>query len=542
MRKSLLPPVWHHYIYIFALVILVVGLPLSQFLMSLSQIILAANYLLEGNLVGKWRSFFKNKTALVLCSLFLMHFIGLIWTSDFDFAWNDIRVKMPLLVLPVILSTAQPISKKNFEIILYFFVAAISVGTVISMFALAGYINGEAGTRVVDVREASIFISHIRFALLIDIAIFVCGYFIYHSKNNFFRLCGIILIMWLVIFLVIIESMTGLVALGLASVIVVLFAALRSSKKVLKIAGIAFVFGVIGFGGFVVSCLMQPPLPTEKIDFSKTDWLTPRGKVYYTDSTARMAENGHLIWTYVCDEELESAWNKRSGIKFSGTDLKGNPLRYTLIRFLASKGLRKDQDGVNALSDDEVKAIERGAVNVDYQDISSIAGRLHEIKWELDLYHETGDPNGHSLTMRFEFWKAALKIIKAHPLIGVGTGDLAVAYKDQYRKMNSPLKEEWRLRSHNQYLAIGIGFGLAGLLWFLFTLFYPMIHEKKMFDYLYITFFIIAIVSFLTEDTLETQAGVTFFAFFNAFFLFRTRQTPTSQTPVVSKTPGVSAV
>jgi len=35
----------------------------------------------------------------------------------------------------------------------------------------------------------------------------------------------------------------------------------------------------------------------------------------------------------------------------------------------------------------------------------------------------------------------------------------------------------------------------------------------------YLSFFIIAVISFLTEDTLETQAGVTFFAFFNSFFL-----------------------
>ena len=34
------------------------------------------------------------------------------------------------------------------------------------------------------------------------------------------------------------------------------------------------------------------------------------------------------------------------------------------------------------------------------------------------------------------------------------------------------------------------------------------------------TFFIIAIVSFFAEDTLETQAGVTFYAFINSFLLF----------------------
>jgi hypothetical protein len=58
------------------------------------------------------------------------------------------------------------------------------------------------------------------------------------------------------------------------------------------------------------------------------------------------------------------------------------------------------------------------------------------------------------------------------------------------------------------------------LIWFLFTLFYPMIRLNKIHDFLYITFFIVAAVSFFTEDTLETQAGVTFYAFFNSFLLF----------------------
>jgi len=34
------------------------------------------------------------------------------------------------------------------------------------------------------------------------------------------------------------------------------------------------------------------------------------------------------------------------------------------------------------------------------------------------------------------------------------------------------------------------------------------------------TFFCIALLSMLNEDTLETQAGVTFFAFFYCFFIW----------------------
>jgi O-antigen ligase len=157
---------------------------------------------------------------------------------------------------------------------------------------------------------------------------------------------------------------------------------------------------------------------------------------------------------------------------------------------------------------------------VDYKNISSLKGRIREIIWEIDLYKKTGDANGHSLTQRFEYWKTASMIIKNNLLIGVGTGDVAAAFDKEYIQSNSSLYAKWRLRAHNQYLSIAVGMGLIGLLWFLITLFYPMYKLKMQFNYLYMAFFIIALVSFFTEDTLETQAGVTFFAFFNSFFLF----------------------
>ncbi|MBA3971988.1 MAG: O-antigen ligase family protein, partial [Bacteroidetes bacterium] len=275
--------------------------------------------------------------------------------------------------------------------------------------------------------------------------------------------------------------------------------------------------------GFLVYAFKQinkESTPSEKFDLAKLETVTSRGNIYEHDRNGRLTENGHYIWINVSFKELRESWKRRSAIDYSDKDLKGNDIEYTLIRFLASKGLKKDADAVESLTDEEVKAIERGVVNVNYQDLSSLEGRLHEIAWELDVYKTTGDPNGHSITMRFEFWKAAVGIIKENLLIGVGTGDIAKAFELQYDKMNSPLHKEWRLRSHNQYLSIAVAFGILGLLWFLITLFYPMFILNKQFDYLYVTFLIIATISFLTEDTLETQAGVTFFAFLNSFFLF----------------------
>ena len=491
-------------------------MPLSKFLMSLSQIILACNFLLEGNLKNKFFFFFKNKPALIICSLFLLHLLVLIYTTDFEYAMKDIRIKMPLFILPIILSTSKPLSKKAIDAILQFFVAAIILGTIISTLILTGFIHRE----LVDIRSVSVFISHIRFALLICIAMFISGYFFYKQLKPIYKIIWVVIPLWLISFLVITESITGLVAFCFAILIITLFSIIASPKRRVKYSGFAIVT-LIGITIFYFANQINKGIPEpEKLDFSKLELTTSRGNAYQHVLTGQLTENGHYIWVYFCNQELEESWNQRSNLKFLENDLKGNPLNYTLVRFLASKGLRKDADAVESLSDDEVKAIERGVVNVNYQNISSLKRRLHEIAWELDMYKITGDPSGHSLTQRFEFWKTAIGIIKDNVVFGVGAGDIKTAFEQQYDKMNSPLAKESRLRSHNQYLSITVAFGVVGLIWFLITLIYPMVLMGKTFDYLYISFLLIAIISFLTEDTLESQAGVTFYAFFNSFFLF----------------------
>ncbi|MEI7897955.1 MAG: O-antigen ligase family protein, partial [bacterium] len=119
-----------------------------------------------------------------------------------------------------------------------------------------------------------------------------------------------------------------------------------------------------------------------------------------------------------------------------------------------------------------------------------------------------------------EFWKASLGIIRDHWLTGVGTGDMNIAFRVQYEKMQSKLAPDQRWRSHNQFLSIFIGFGIFGLIWFLIALFYPPVILRRQDDYFVVVFLVIAILSMLTEDTLESQTGVTFFAFFYSFFLF----------------------
>ena len=101
----------------------------------------------------------------------------------------------------------------------------------------------------------------------------------------------------------------------------------------------------------------------------------------------------------------------------------------------------------------------------------------------------------------------------------MGTGDVPQAFSQAYDEIHSPLKEEFRFRAHNQYLAIAVAFGLVGLAFFLFVLLYPWCVSRRNHTYLYMVFLTIMLLSMFPEDTLETQAGATLFAFFMALLL-----------------------
>ena len=93
-------------------------------------------------------------------------------------------------------------------------------------------------------------------------------------------------------------------------------------------------------------------------------------------------------------------------------------------------------------------------------------------------------------------------------------------WEQAYDDIHSPLKDEFRFRAHNQYLAIAVAFGLIGLALFLFVLLYPWFSSRNRHTYLSLVFLTIMLLSMFPEDTLETQAGAMLFAFFEALLLF----------------------
>jgi hypothetical protein len=428
---------------------------------------------------------------------------------------DDLRIKLPLLALPVIIVTTPVISRKVMTNILLIYIAAVFIASLIGV-----------GIYVImpinDMREISIIISHIRFALNICLAIYMLVFMLL-SKNNFGYKAKIgfsFLILWFIYFLLFMESFTGIIILAIVSSILIVVYIFKKTLRIYKL--LCFIFLVIAGVSLLLylnGIYRDYHKNLDTIDPGKLEHYTEHGGTYIHDLNSKLTDNGHYTWIYVCDEELESAWNKRSNINFDSTDKKRQPVRFTLIRFLTSKGLRKDREGVNSLSEQEISLIENGVANAELAQKGNFANRLKNALWEYEDYKLTGDPRGRSMIQRVELWHSSVYLIKNHLWLGVGTGDPADVFAAWLYIQDSLLKKS-ELRSHNQFLTFTIAFGIIGLLIFLFALFYPPVKERKFSNFLYLSFFLIAFISMLTEDTLETQAGVTFFAFFSCLFLF----------------------
>ena len=516
--------------YLLGLLMVAVGLTLSPFLMGMSQFWLVLVWLVDGIVTRDFKQklsrFWHNKAAVLLVAFYLMHVVGLLWTSDFEYAMKDLRVKLPILVMPFVLSSLEPLDRKRFDLVMLVYVLSVFIATQFSFFR---YVRHDYE----DVREISRFISHIRFCLNIVFSMAVIGYYLYNrriSKGKSVPSFGIKVVidqflMWFLLFwfayqIYIFESLSGYVILAVVILATALYAFLqwrkgRGWRIALGASALAVIVAIV-----VVWAVAKPMVEVRPVDFSTLEKTTAQGNPYWHDTIHNPVEDGKYVGLYYNRNELRETWSQRSELPFDGATADGENLEATLARYLTSKDLRKDAEGVMALTDEDVKNIEQGVANYNNWKHPGLRARLSSTVFEYNLYRRYNNPNGGSLSQRIEYTRASFHIIGRHPWFGVGTGDVPQAFAESYDEIHSPLKDEFRFRAHNQYLAIAVAFGLVGLAFFLFVLLYPWFASKRNHTYLYMMFLCVMLLSMFPEDTLETQAGATLFAFFMALLLF----------------------
>jgi hypothetical protein len=502
----------HRYIFLLGICTLGGVIMLGEAATSIADIILISNWVFEGKFKQKFQALKSNKVFLVIASLFLLHLVGLLYTSDMKMGLDDVRVKIPMLLLPLVFFSTRPLDKFEMKLLYYGFIC----GALLSIFWCLFYLYRHPG---MDMRDASRFISHIRYGLLLDMAICICAHLTVQAGTLKLRLVFIAIALFILFSMIKLSLVTGLVILLVVAFLFGFYAVFKQNVKVKFLS--LLVISIVGFGVFWhiqnewkdYSYVKDSPLNVYK-EFS------PSGRKYFPLTNNRHTENGYYVTYHVMHLELYLEWRKRSKVDFGATDSKGNRLDDVLIRYMTSKGLTKDSVGMLQLTDEDIRNVEKGITNYKYAEVSGLTKRLRQLFWEYQDYRDESNPSGNTMLMRFEFWKAAVYIIKRNVWFGVGTGDAWKAFRTAYTRTNTQLVHEWRLKSHNQFLAMTVALGITGLILFLFYLFYPVISLRKHLPLLFYAFFTIALLSFITEDTLESQPGVTFYVYFSTLFFW----------------------
>ena len=379
-------------------------------------------------------------------------------------------------------------------------------------------------------RDIIPFISHIRFALNVCLAIVLIVWFMVTRRTeNWERITGMRPLMkdWLfwvlsavllslIDFLFKIQSYTAFAVLFVILVVMVIAYRKRIRSKALRVASVVTLSVIVG--AFVLTTFLMVrsyyrPVPLMEQPLAE---MTANGNPYQHKQDG-LIENGNYVNNYICAKELESEWIKRSSMGLYDTTVNGYTVYPTLLRYLNALGTTKDSAGICLLTDEDVAAIEKGIANPVLVDGSPLRRMYYVMLYEYESYRNFRAVKDFTMLQRFELWHNGWRVFHKHPLFGTGTGDVVDACHIQLIIDESPLKGT-KKHVHNQYLTFLITFGILGFS-IIAVVFFVVIKKSRLMQLPAAAAYIcIVLVSFITEDTLETLAGCVFSVLFLCLF------------------------
>lgn len=515
MKKHLTEIINSNWFFV-ALVFFVIVLPFSQALVSIAGGILLFTSLFEDNLVNKINRFKKNRILLFIPAIFLIYLLSSLLSNHAENSVYDLKKNLFYLILPFAFLFGKSISESQRRYLFYVFSFSIVISTVVALFNWKLSVN----TETFNVHKVSL-VSHIRFSFQLILAFWFFILLIQKNYKNLNRIqIGIFLLvaLYLISFLLFQQSLTGLFALAGSAIFFVLYLIFNINSK-RKIYLLVIVIVLFAVPVIYVTQIINNFYDIEIVDKNTIDQKTTQGNNYNHNFEDPLVENGKYVYLYVCDSELREEWNKRSQIKYDSIGMNGFPVNSTLIRYLTSKGLRKDAEGVVALNEKDIRNVENGIANVIYVKKYSLYPRVYQTVWEFNIYTKTGNANQQSFSQRIEYAKAAITIIKQNVWFGVGTGNWKEEYKKVYDSNGTTLREEYYASAHNQYLNYMVKFGIVGFVVILFFLLYPVIKTKRYKDILFLLFLVFMFFANFADSNLESHMGSSFFVFFYCIFM-----------------------
>ena len=455
-----------------------------------------------------------RRTGWALILLVVWSGLSVLWGGEAQACLHDVRVKLPLAVggwaMIIMARQGRTLDDQSLKLILKgaVFSAGLATVSLIACDLLNGGLTGG--------RQSSLFISHIRFGLWWALLLPWVGHRLSVGWAWACLIGALSAWTWM-------EGVTGLlVGLALSPWWLPAFTGTVRGQKS-RVKGWPTVVEVrrntVLLAGILIPIffLLARALPTAFPQAEQLPKQSRAGEIYVHKLDRRVTENGHFVWTQLAWGELSSAWRGRSGIPLDS-------IQGVLVRYLSSKGLAKDAEGVAALSKVEIEAVASGVTSVVELRGGAWQRRWNRFKFNWGQWLDgRRSPNASVLAravyleVAFDGWRGLPPWAKA---IGVGVGHVGQEMERGFLRSYPEWPPEGRKRPHNQYLTLALTLGVVGLGVFLWALTSMWAHRACRPGVL------LLVLSCLTEDTLETQAGVTLAVVALAFGAFLKTEQP----------------
>ncbi len=150
------------------------------------------------------------------------------------------------------------------------------------------------------------------------------------------------------------------------------------------------------------------------------------------------------------------------------------------------------------------------------ENVPSLRMRVAYMRYDW-LQYKSDSGASYSDSERWVSLKTGWKIWEEHPALGVGAGDL----QQEVRRVTTEVFPDYAatpLLPHNQWIHILASTGILGLLLSIPGFFALFVHKENRSNYLLLTFYAMAFLTFLIECTIENAIGVAWFLFFPLWF------------------------
>ncbi len=479
------------------------GIMFGAITTSLPQILLGLNWLFEGQFQLKWQRFKKQPWIWFIMAYWFWLWAGVFYSEDSLIALQQVKIQLPLVSWALIYMTSEPFDAGFFKRIIQVFLT----GVLLSFIYGLGYQLYKTGFW--DARSLSRFMSHIRFSQYQVLGFFLLLYLWHQSSktksDNIFAV-GLILLSSIVFFS---GEFSAMLMLIFAIPVLIFHKSYNPKWKWLL--------------GLIVAALLTASLGTiswmyfryfkiKSVAANKIHSKSRSGRPLIHFAPGSDAEGGVFIYQNIQMEELKKSWNARCPDDTFSFSPAHNLIRYeVLIRYLASMQELKDSAGVSHLSSIDLGNIKSGYHFQQERNWIPILKRCYELLREINDLQLNKDVNGHSIWIRYYFWKTGLLAFKQTNLwIGTGPGDIQSDMNRIYKQQIQIKPTEYK-KPHQQFITLLLGSGFIGLMLFSGICLYPFFRFSIKSNP-FILYWLALCLGLCYEDTVTSQAGVSLVA------------------------------